>query len=143
MKMRAVLALAVAGLALTACSSGPAEYRVLITEPSNNITPGVGGQLFGYWSCDPAADTTTSSHGAQAALWKSVDGEKERDALQFTASCPAGSLLTVQVDAAVAEVSSHTQLRCEIYDASGVRVAEETVTRGTGADDPVCRVPVP
>lgn len=100
-------------------------------------------QLFAHWSCDPSVDPATRYQGAHDALWTSVDGVTGQGVLRTQASCPSGALLTVQVDAAARVDTIQTRLACEISNADGDRVAEETVTCGLSTDDPVCRVPVP
>jgi hypothetical protein len=139
----ATLPLLIATLvALSACSSppGPARYRVLVTEPSGNIDS--NERLFAHWSCDPAVDPATRYRGQQTALWTDVEGAPAQGLLQTSAACPSGALLTVQVDAGVSGTRP-TELRCEVFNEAGERVADERVTRGLGSVDPVCRVPVP
>jgi hypothetical protein len=127
----------------TACTSGPAEFRILITEPSGNASTSQG-QLYGHWSCDPTVDPATRYQGAQDAKWTSVEGVAGQSMLQTSASCPAGALLTVQVDAGIAERGyNKTRLRCEVFDGDGDRLADESVTRDLGTSDPICRVAVP
>lgn len=128
-------------LVLAGCASGPPEYRILVTEPSSNMSD--DGQLFLHWSCDASVDPDTRYKGFQDALWRSESAAMGADLLDTRVSCPAGSLLTAQVDAAVRMISRPTQLRCEVFGADGQRVADETITRRLGSTDPVCRVPVP
>ena len=150
-RMIGAAVLAAVGLGVVACSSAPPPppapptYTVMITEPSGNIGKGIGnGQLFVHWSCDPTVDPATRYQGAQDALWTDVDGTKGQAVLRTQASCSSGALLTVQVDAAVVSYDySPTRLRCEVFDAGGQHVADESVTRGLGTSDPVCRVSVP
>ncbi|MBN9739410.1 hypothetical protein PP1_030990 [Pseudonocardia sp. P1] len=125
---------------LAGCSSEPPEYRILVTEPSSNMAS--DGQLFVHWSCDASVDPATRYQGHQDALWRSETAPEGASLLDTSASCPSGSLLTVQVDAAVMELTRPTQLRCEVFNADGQRAADETVSRGLGTSDPVCRVPV-
>lgn len=145
---RYTLTLTVAAvLALAGCGSGPQEYDILITEPSGGITKGsimgVNGKLDVHWSCDPTVDPATRYLGTQDGLWTSVDGVKGEAVLRTQAACPDGAVLTVQADAAVASTDYRaTRLRCEVFDADGDRVADETVTRGMGTTDPICRVVV-
>jgi hypothetical protein len=127
----------------SSASQGPATYKVMITEPSGNIGDG-NGLLFAHWSCDPTVDPATRYRGAQDALWTNVDGVTGQGLLRAEASCASGALLTVQVDAsAVSTDYRPTRLRCEVFSAGGERVADETVIRGLGTSDPVCRVNVP
>lgn len=134
---------AAVALCMDGCSSAPPSYDVLITEPSGHVGAGEG-QLFAHWSCDPSADPATRYQGAQDALWHDVDGQMGNGALRTQVACPTGALLTVQVDAsAVSTDYSPTKLRCEVLDGDGAHVADESVTRGLGTSDPVCRVAVP
>ncbi len=138
---RTVVAVLAAALALGGCSSAPPEYRILVTEPSSNMSS--DGQLFLHWSCDGSMDPETRYQGFQDAQWRSESAALGAQLLDTRVTCPPGSLLTAQVDAAVREISRPTQLRCEVFDGDGQRVADETITRETGSSDPVCRVPVP
>jgi hypothetical protein len=142
--MRApLLALLAVTLLVVGCgSSGPGEYSVMITEPSGNIAALHDGHLEAHWSCDATVDPATRFQGGQIGKWTDVVGATGVGLLRLQASCPTEALLTVQVDAA-AQAVRPTRLRCEVFDADGQRVADESVNRGLGTDDPVCRVIVP
>ena len=123
--------------------AGPPAYKIMVTEPSGNIGDG-DGQLYVHWSCDPTVDPSTRYKGTQNPLRTDVDGVKGQAVLRADATCPAGALLTAQVDAAVrAPDYNPTRLRCQVFAGEGREVAKEEVTRGLGSDDPVCRVQVP
>lgn len=143
MRRAALIVIAACTAVLAACSAGPPTYRIMVTEPSGNLSPALGGQLFVHWSCDRSVDPATRYQGSQDALWTSVDGAKGSAVLETMASCTSGSLLTVQVDGAIAEIGGvKTVLRCEVFNDDGAKVADESVPR-VGRLDAICRVPVP
>lgn len=115
----------------------------MVTEPSGNLSLTLGGQLFVHWSCDRTVDPATRYQGRQDALWTSVDGAKGAAVLETEASCPNGSLLTVQTDGAIAEITAKTVLRCQVFNGDGEKVADESVQRTGNPTDAICRVPVP
>ena len=148
--MRFAAAFATATLVVTACASEPERvtYGILITEPSGNIGDGIRGngeRLIGHWSCDETVDPATFYLGTQDALWTSTEGQLGEGVLRLEATCRPGDLLTVLVDGAVVQplASRPTQLRCEVFNAEGERVADQTIIRGQGPGTAICRVIVP
>lgn len=112
-------------MALTAEVVGASVARVVVdgdvSEPSDNLQPGVGGgNLIVHWSCDATALTWVESE----AWYQDIDGPKSTtvngqdgvDDLGAMASCPRGSVLKVQTDAGIMGRYESTSLMCVIYD---------------------------
>lgn len=148
------LAIFVLLLALTGCSSSTfgqgaptsaqvGRYRVMVTEPSGNIHKD-SGKLFMYWSCDPNVNPDLHYQGGQRELWTDVAGNVGQPVLLADVTCPAAHLLTVVADGGIVALDTRpTTLRCQVSTPDGREVASETVTRGRGTSDPICRVLVP